>query len=203
MNHDTLLPLQTIREHAKCDDNPRVTDDLLRLYREVAFEAAELYTGRAFTPERTVTEPVRISNKRTGKFSLSQTPVPGRPVTMFGGGLGSPVELIPRPGSNVMFFPFGGPDRFQTWGDCHTCGVESQLMATYVSGRRCEGSVPPGIIMGMLKLIAWHINNPGDEIMTVRNTLNANAQGLIGGTNNAAVMSGAQDEWFRYRKVLL
>jgi hypothetical protein len=202
MNYETLLPFQTIREHAKCDDNPRVTDELLTIYRQAAFEAAEMYTGMSFTPERTITEPVRINNRK-GKFTLSFTPVPGRPVTMFGGGLGSPVDLIPRPGSNVLFFPNGGPDRFQTWGDCHTCGIESQLMATYVTGRKCEAVVPAGIIMGILKLIAWHINNPGDEIMSVRNTNRASEQGLIGGTNNAAVVSGAQDEWFRYRKVLL
>ncbi|QBQ72037.1 head-to-tail connector complex protein [Agrobacterium phage Milano] len=202
MNLDTLLPLQTIREHAKCDDNPRVTDDLLKLYREAAFEAAELYTGLSFTPEKTIVEPIRLKGRR-GKIILSATPIAGRPVVFYGGGLGSPLELIPRPGSNVLFFPYGSPDRFQTWGDCHTCDVESQLMATYVTGRRCENSVPAGIIIGILKLIAWNINNPGDEVMSVRNTLNANAQGLIGGTNNGAVISGAQDEWFRYRRVLL
>ncbi|AFH19817.1 structural protein [Agrobacterium phage 7-7-1] len=202
MNYETLLPLQTIREHAKCDDNPRVTDTLLSLYREAAFEAAELYTGMSFTPQKTIVEPVRIKNRK-GKIVLSQVPIAGRPVVFTGGGLGSPLELIPFPNSNVLHFPNGSPDRFQTWGDCHTCGVPSQLMATYVAGRRCESSVPAGIIMGVLKLIAWNINNPGDEIMSVRNTSTANAQGLIGGTNNGAVVSGAQDEWFRYRRVIL
>lgn len=203
MNLDIILPLQTIREHAKCDDNPRVTDDLLKLYREAAFESAELYTGMAFTEERTIVEPVRIKNRRSGKIVLSHVPVPRRPVTLYGGGLGTNLDLIPKLNSNIIFFPNGSPDRFQTWGDCHTCGMDSPMMATYVTGRRCERVVPPGIIMGVLKLIAWHINNPGDEIMSVRNTNRASEQGLIGGTNNAAVVSGAQDEWFKYRRVLL
>lgn len=201
MTLDVLLPLQTIREHSKTDDNPSVSDDLLKLYREVAFEAAERYTGMSFTPERTVTEPVVIKGRR-GKIKLSYVPS-SLTVTFYGGGLGSPVDLFPTPNSNIMNFPNGSPDRFQTWGDCHTCGVESQLMATYQTGRKCERSVPPGIIIGILKLITWHINHPGDEILSVRNTVTANQQGLLGGTNNAAVVSGAQDEWFKYRRVAL
>lgn len=201
MNYETILPLQTIREHSKTDDNPSVTDDLLKLYRDVAFEAAEKYTGMAFTPTRTVTEPIQIKGRR-GKIELSFVPS-SLTVTFYGGGLGSPVDLFAKPNSKKMHFPYGSPDRFQTWGDCHTCGIESQLMATYETGRRCEQAVPPGIIMGVLKLITWHINHPGDEILSVRNTLTANQQGLLGGTNNAAVVSGAQDEWFRYRRVAL
>lgn len=199
MTLDELLPLQTIREHSKTDDNPSVTDDLLKLYRASAFEAAEKYTGLSFTPIRSVTEPVEIKGRR-GKITLSFVPV-GLSVTFYGGGLGSPVELIPKPNSNVLHFPNGSPDRFQTWGDCHTCGVESQLMATYMTGRKCTSDIPPGIIIGILKLITWHINHPGDEILSVRNTASANQSGLLGGTNNAAVISGAQDEWHRYRKV--
>lgn len=202
MNLDEILPLQTIREHSKTDDNPSVSDDLLKLYRDVAFEAAEKYTGLSFTPTKTVTEPVQIKRKRTGKIELSYVPS-SLTVTLYGGGLGSPVELFAKPKSNVIHFPNGSPDRFQTWGDCHTCGVESPMMATYETGRRCEQRVPGGIVMGILKLITWHINHPGDEILSVRNTLTANQQGLLGGTNNAAVVSGAQDEWFRYRKVAL
>lgn len=201
MTLDVLLPLQTIREHSKTDDNPSVTDDLLKLYREAAFEAAEKYTGMSFTPSKTVTEPVQIKGRR-GKIQLSFVPS-SLTVTLYGGGLGSPVELFAKPKSNIIHFPHGSPDRFQTWGDCHTCGVESPMMATYSTGRRCEDRVPSGIIIGILKLITWNINHPGDEILSVRNTVTANQQGLLGGTNNAAVVSGAQDEWYRYRKVVI
>lgn len=201
MNLDTILPLQTIREHSKTDDNPSVTDDLLKLYRDVAFEAAEKYTGMSFTPTRVVTEPVRLKGRR-GKIKLSYMPS-SLTVTLYGGGLGAPVDLLTKPKSDIIYFPNGSPDNFQTWSDCHTCGLESQLMATYETGRKCESRVPPGIIMGVLKLITWHINHPGDEVLGVRNTLQSNERGLIGGTNNAAVISGAQDEWYRYRNPIV
>lgn len=199
--YDDLLSLQLIRDYTKTDDNPGVTDDLLKLYRNAAFEAAEEYTGMNFSSAKTINEQAGRIHRRTGRIDL-RYPLAQQEVTFYGGSLMSPVIVLGRIGEKHVLFPNGHPDRFYTIGDCANCGVETPLMVTYITGRSCHtGPVPNAILMGVLAYIAWKVENPGDVIMTTRNAQTAGASGLQG-SNNAALLSGALDEWARVRKVV-
>lgn len=199
--YEDLLSLPLIRDYTKTDDNPGVTDLLLRLYRDAGFEAAEEYTGMNFSSGKTINDPVTRIGKRTGRIDLKHS-LGQQEVTFYGGSLMSPVTTLGRIGDRHVMFPNGHPDRFYTIGDCAKCGSDAPLMVTYVTGRQCNaGPVPNAILMGVLAYIAWKVENPGDVIMTTRNAQTAGASGLQG-SNNAVLLSGALDEWARVRKVV-
>jgi hypothetical protein len=81
---------------------------------------------------------------------------------------------------------------------CDPCStgkdVNYGMKVLYRAGVGCENGVPAGVLLGCLKLIAWYISNPGDEILTVRNKTSGQQAGIIG-TNNAAWASGAIEQW--------
>ena len=58
------LSIDMIRQHTKTDDVPAVTDDQLKLYRDAAIEAAEMYTGLLLSCQKSVVEPIQKSHNR-------------------------------------------------------------------------------------------------------------------------------------------
>lgn len=202
-NLESLLPLSLIRTHTKTDDVPSVTDEQLTLYRQAAFETCEKYTGRLFTEIRVITETVGAPRPRNGRLwrrdyrhRLSYRSTDGA-VYLYGA-RGVPPQLIHvAPGSNEIRIPV--VHNVLDGNCCLPCGAGQDLnhgmRVMYRAGYDCgKDAVPAGILVGCLKFIAWLIQNPGDEIMTVRNRQSSESTGIIG-TNNGAWASGAIEQW--------
>jgi hypothetical protein len=195
-DYESVLSIDTIRQHTKTDDDISVTDDMIRLYRSAAFETSELFTGIPVTPVRSISEPVKVINARRVPIVRLSRPVSGGLVSFYGGGMGGTINVRAAPGQNEIPFPGCGPEKVYLIGSCDDCSGPGPLMATYESGARDLKNVSPLIVMGVLKYLAWTIKNPGDEILTSRNRSSSGESG-INGTNDAAVISGAIDEWKR------
>lgn len=196
---DAILPLDEIRRHTKTDDVPHVTDSQLELYRRAAFEAAELYTGMVLNGVRQIEENVD-TDKRPNRHGMIKhrtryAVADGQIYVQSPNGHQS--ITVARGARSVMI-----PAMTQAIdGCCNPCGENNVgVIIRYSAGAKCADDVPAGIIIGMLKYIAWCVANPGDEIMTVRNRLGSSEQGLTG-TNDGALASGAIDEWRHYRDV--
>jgi len=53
--------------------------------------------------------------------------------------------------------------------------------------------------MGCLQFIAWVVEHPGDELLTMRNKLDSsNTAGGVHGIANVALISGALEQWRQY-----
>lgn len=202
---EALLPIALIRAHTKTDDVPNVTDEQLALYRQTAFEVCERYTGLLFTAIKVVTENVKSRsghrNRGRATHKLRHPSVDGI-VHLYGSyngqndrtmyiGVGEKEVAVPPVYPHIdLSSCCGGP-----------CGGKSDdpfaLKVMYRTGHDCKKPVPAGIILGVLKFIAWLITNPGDVIMTVRNRSSTGEMGIIG-TNNGAWASGAIEHWRIY-----
>lgn len=202
---EKYLPLSLIRTHTKTDDVPNVTDGQLQLYRQAAFEAAEKYTGRLFTEVRVITEDVAATAGRRRRpyyvHRLRYATADGK-VYLYGSKVSPNMTLDVAPGQREVKIPVLH-DAIDVSSCCDPCstgrGVNFGMKATYRAGIDCErgDGIPAGIITGVLKFIAWMVQNPGDEIMTVRNREAGESSG-IAGTNNGAWASGAIEQWRTY-----
>lgn len=197
------VPISLIRTHTKTDDVPHVTDEQLALYRQAAFEAAEKYTGWLFTEIKVITESIAAKPGRrwrpTYRHKLRYASADGR-VYLYGArdGFGSAVLEI-EPGERFIEVPIQHHAVDVSFSCCNPCsdgrGVNYGMRVTYRAGIDCKfGGVPASIIAGVLKFIAWSVQNPGDVIMTVRNRESGESTGIIG-TNNPAWASGAIEQW--------
>jgi len=207
---DSVLSVSQIRTHTKTDDVPNVTDDQLRLYRKAAFEGAEHYTGMLFTCNKSHTEDIaqrgtensgRIRSRQTMQHRL-QYPVANGIVYLYGSRDGlSNTTLQVTPGSRTIKIPI----MYNVIDDRSCCdpgrsgvlGANYGMKALYLAGFTSASQIPAGIIVGVLKWIAWQIMHPGDEIMTVRGTTDSSKSGITG-TNNVAWASGALELWRQY-----
>jgi hypothetical protein len=72
--------------------------------------------------------------------------------------------------------------------------VNDGMMVMYQAGFKSPADVPNLVVLGCLQYIAWVIEHPGDEILTVRNRRDARSEGAQG-TNNIAIASGALESW--------
>lgn len=198
---EDVLSLELIRSHTKTDDDVFVSDELLKLYRKAAIEAAEAYTGQKFGSAKTVTENIdfreRFSRFRSAqRIRLKQKAIDGT-VMLYGGNLSTPSQMPTQRDGRTLLIPnyFMG-DNFTC---CHPCvAADKSLKAVYRTGAACGDYIPHGIILGCLKYIAWTIGNPGDELVTMRDRSGQATSGVTG-TNNAAIASGAVEEWRRYQ----
>lgn len=197
-----LISMELIREHTKTDDVPGVTDVQLRLYRAVAIDAAQHYTGFLLTGQRNVTEPVEGPSaaklyKSSYKIRL-QYPVSDGIVYIYGGldpAANHPLYI--KPNTRTLHVPvrYGMVDLSNCCDPCsRSPAVNGGMMACYKAGYKCVEDVPPGVILGCLQFIAWVIEHPGDEVLTVRNRRDARSEGAMG-TNNIAIASGALETW--------
>lgn len=200
---EELLPLDQIRQHTKTDDIPHVTDDLLRLYRKAAFEAAEKYTSLNWSGYRFVEQDAstRAHAKRWRRQNWLKLRYPASE------GI---VSLQVGKDTRILHVPVGARkvqlpimhNAIDVQNCCNPCGNAANFGAIvrYNTGIKCKDEIPTGILLGCLKYIAWSVMNAGDEIMTARNE-QMSSNGMIVGTNNAALASGALDEWRLYRNV--
>lgn len=200
------LSLDLIRVHCKIDDVPSVTNEQLGLYRAAAVEAAEQYTGLLLSGRQTIIEainrdpPRRFNRSMTYKYTLQHPTVDG--VVYLYGGLGGQraMQLSTAPGSREIHIPIqhGCIDLTPCCDPCATGGsMNFGLRIMYTAGYKDCDCIPAGIILGMLKYIAWSIVNIGDELLSQRNSLKGETSGVVG-SNNTAWASGALELWRQY-----
>ena len=201
---ESILSLDAIRTHTKTDDALYVTDEQLALYRLAGFEAAGNYTGRLFSQIKQHDEPLAppsmsSARRRILKLKLRYPSSDGQ-VAIYG----SPNKAYDRiiqiePGTRELrienyYTDLGMDSCCSSFGGAST---NFGMRASYRAGICGPQDVPAGIIVGVLKWIAWNVMHPGDEIMTVRNKVNAGESGIIG-SNNVALISGAIEQWRQY-----
>ena len=170
---DEYLPLALIRSHCKCDDTPNVTDTQLTFYRDVAFEQAELFTGKFWGGPKDIIEKVSrpqldLIRRRTGRIRIHHIPIDG-------------IVRLVGAGYNAIFVLDAGTtainlsSRENTWSGpggmencCSPCSPNQPSYTlefpswAYTTGVKCAKDVPAGIKLGCLMFIAWAMENPGD-----------------------------------------
>lgn len=207
---EELCPLELIRTHTKTDDVPFVTDEQLRLYRKAAFEAAQQYSAVLCGPVQQVVEAVRYRNP-TVSFRKphqhivhdTQFPVHAPFVYTWRGILRENKPIKVAEGQRRIKVAMFTPDMYFDSCCADPCGNtggiegESSQQIMYYAGYNKVSEIPSGIVLGMLKYIAWSVMRPGDELLTQRNRTSI-AEAGVTGTNNAAWASGALELWVTY-----
>ena len=192
------LSIDMVREHTKTDDTPGVSDEMLRLYRQAAIEAAELYTGMLLSGKKTVTETVQLPENWSRPFYRHQFRYPiaedgfaymyGRSINM---------RLPVTAGQHSVRIP-----RLSHIPDLTNCcnpSTTRDMLIMYWAGYSCADQVPAGIVMGCLQYIAWVVEHPGDELLAMRNKMDSsNVGGGVHGFANVAMISGALETWRQY-----
>lgn len=193
---DEYLPISLVRSHCKCDDTPNITDDQLRLYREVAFEQAELFTGKVWSGTKDIVEKVSrpqldLIRRRSGRVRIHNIPVDGI-VRLIGAGYN--VIFTLEPGTTAINLS----SRDNNWGQgggsscCNSCsssngdawGAILEFPSwTYTTGVKCAKDIPAGIKLGCLQFIAWAMENPGDIV-----------------DESSVKASGARAQWSNYKR---
>lgn len=203
---DKMLSLDTIRVHTKTEDVPAVTDTQLEIYRKAALEAAEQYTGLLLRGNKQQIEAIDFTPTKRDQMKgyrryNTQYPVSDGLVYIYGSrdGLGNRTIRV-TPGTTEVRLPIThvalDASSCCNPNPCHQAG-DWGLQIMYRAGYpKCE-DVPSGILLGMLKYIAWNITHPGDEFSSVRNR--ESVEGLaMQGTNNISWASGAIELWRQY-----
>jgi hypothetical protein len=214
------LSLDLIRQHTKTDDIPGTTDALLATYRAAAVEAAEFYTGLLLSAQKVIQEPVHgpafpRHHHHASPYGYHLQPsfglVPVKPyyrvrlqyavsdgiVYISGGqhpGTNMPIRVKPGTRSFQMPIRYGYLDLTNCCNPCSEYRPNAGMLATYRAGYASAADVPNGVVLGCLQYIAWVLQHPGDEILTVRNRRDARSEGAMG-TNNIAIASGALETW--------
>lgn len=200
---DSVCSIDRIRIHCKADDIPSVTDDQIVLYRDAAFEAAEQYSGLMLRAQKRLEESIRLPSnyshdlrkriKHTLQFATSDSLI-----YIYGPGVQH--EMNVGVGVKRLILP----NIFQSsdWQQCCARGAQQGLSlykVMYLAGYRDASEIPSGIIVGVLKWIAWSIQNPGDSLLTVDDVKRTGTNGMTG-TNNVAWGSGALELWRQYNR---
>jgi hypothetical protein len=199
---ETILPMELIRTHCKVDDNPAVTNEQLSLYRKSSLESAEQYTSFFLSGTKRIAELVKPPKSRRNpsffiprdvkhqvKFQLADERV-------FVETLQTKYMMNVPLNTRIITVPV----QLSMFADCcKEDTLDHGTRITYLAGFRDPSKIPGGVILGCLKFIAWSVNNPGDVLMTVRNTQKSNNATIIG-TNNVAWSSGALELWRQYSR---
>jgi hypothetical protein len=197
---DNILSIDLIRTHTKTDDVVGVTDEQLRLYRKSSLEAAEQYSGLLINNTVRLTEEVSLPRdilyyvgrpkKHTLRYQLADRRVMIRGMAgnyMREFDIGTREIYIDPQLPSIDFSCRNGPNGY------------NKTTITYIAGFAKIDDIPGGIVLGCLKYIAWCVANPGDVLMTVRNTQKSNNATIIG-TNNIPWSSGALELWRQYAR---
>lgn len=204
---ESIVSMDMIRAHCKLDDVAGTSDEVIRKYRRAAIEDAEAIIGRSFRGTRRVVENLTISplpfaglrsrfRPQVTVFRLREVPTGGR-VTILPPD-SPPIEVFVEQGSTRVVLPrgHGVSDNFEC---CQTCGEPATVWrAIYDVGVSCADEIPARVVLGILKWIAWSIENPGDTVQAVAQRQEY-ASGASAGTNDVAVASGALALWNRFR----
>jgi hypothetical protein len=73
--------------------------------------------------------------------------------------------------------------------------MNAGMMAAYLAGFSSPAAVPTSVVLGCLQYIAWVVEHPGDELLTMRNKEMSFSSTGIQGSNNIALVSGALETW--------
>jgi hypothetical protein len=192
------LSLEMVREHTKTDDAPGVTDEMLRLYRQAAIEAAEFYTGMLLRGKKTLTEIVRVPRnvikpyyKHTFRYQVADDGF----AYLYGRSINMPIPVISGQSSVRIPHLHHIPD----FTNCCHPSFTDDMRILYWAGYSCPAKVPAGIVMGCLQFIAWVVEHPGDELLAMRNKTDAsNVGGGVHGNANVPLISGALETWRQY-----
>jgi hypothetical protein len=200
---EAVLPLKTIRQHCKIDDVIRVPDTLLALYRAAAFGAAEVYTGLLFQEIRVITQSAEnkrdltAGHKWKDSFKLRlDYPTADGVLYLYGGKHTLEVNTITvEPGSIEVQIPINHYAIDATPCCVDPCGsgpanYGRKLM--YKAGLADETAMPPNVILGVLKYIAFVVENNGGDNPKSENQASVNPQTSA---NNISWKSGAIEEW--------
>jgi hypothetical protein len=209
---NTRLTIDLIREHTKTTDVAHVTDNQLEHYRATAVEQCELYTGLIIGAPRFIQEQVPA---KTSRFRAKSVPYRTKHPTTDGlvyyrssSGLTGMTRI--EPGTRKVEVPvhvsgvLGG--NMAAWC-CDSCsigggggagGSGSGLTLSYNAGYCSPDEIPAGLILGMLKFIAWSVEHAGDMLITMANSTAERDSGIIG-TNNGLWASGALDLFRAYK----
>lgn len=199
-----ILPDQLVWDHTKTDE-VSLPVNLLNMYRNAAFEAAERYTGMLFREQRVVTQDVADTRDLTAghrwkshyTVKLKYPTVDGV-VYLYGDNKHAMrvQELSAVPGSNTIKVPHNhfALDMTPCCGD--PCGKRPGnfgMRLMYRAGFNCEDDIPECVKMGALKYIAWVQANPGSDDTGRDGSYQGNV--TQAGGNNASWKSGAIEEW--------
>ncbi|MGL5734865.1 MAG: hypothetical protein ACRCYS_08360, partial [Beijerinckiaceae bacterium] len=122
---EVILPLGLIRQHTKTDDIPSIGDELLKLYRTGALEAAEAYTGLLLGGKKAVTEAVKTPSQNIGSMRRyfnhnTRYPLASPLVWFYGFKSAAPQRLEGTVGSSAVRLPVMTTDFGM--GCCSPCG---------------------------------------------------------------------------------
>lgn len=197
---DQYLSMDLIRQHTRTDDVPGVTDEQLRFYRKAAVESAEFYSGMTLTKQKVISEILSPSKPRLGHdyVIVRLQSVSSDGILYIYGNDQYPETIQITPNTRKVKLP----SRFMYTPDmsncCNPCSKPTNgLKVMYRSGFSCADQVPTGILLGILQFIAWVVEHPGDEVLSMRNTLSARGGAIIG-SNNIALVSGALESWRQF-----
>jgi hypothetical protein len=191
-DHEKILPLSLIREHARIDDLSGIQDDLLKIYRDAAFETAETFTGVLWFGIYNIKQKMPTRSYQTTFINRPQKPIKLEYM---------PLEPYIRVGSSVVRNPtlsnLVNLDVHLDLTCCDPCGGRASEIS-YKAGKPCGFDYPPKLILGLLKYCAWCVEHPGDELTFLINAYGSPVgQGsrISKGTNNPLYASGAAEEW--------
>lgn len=201
LDPESVLPVALMRSHTRTDDMPNVSDAQLALYRKAALEACEQYTGRKWTRRERITQDVGLPessltrDRRRSRVRLDYPTDDG--VIVFSSPHGGQTITV-MPGSRSIEIPVRNIS-VDTWACCGGCDkpVNWGASITYTTGVCKADDMPAGVILGCLKYIAWAVENPGDQLVTVAGVKTTGQE--LAGTNNGTWGSGAIDLWRQYR----
>ncbi|MGL5736575.1 MAG: hypothetical protein ACRCYS_17060 [Beijerinckiaceae bacterium] len=170
IDYEAILPLELVRVHTKTDDVPHVTDGLLALYREAAFDAAEKYAGLKVSTDGYTTQEVEKSSGNDMIVRLKFPAVDGIIQVIDGS---NSKTIVATPGASKIVLrashhDFHDGDIIKTLSSncCETC-VEvapSSVMLKYKSANCGAPKVSAEMKQAILQYIAWAIENPGDQV---------------------------------------
>lgn len=211
---EDIVSLDLIRSHTKTDDVMSVTDEQLRLYLAAAIEAAEQYTGLLLSERRRVVETVQLPDLPGSVWATTyrnrpkpvkhrmQFPCADGKVWLYGGRDADSRLYRVQPGAKeVVFQPGELPSN-----DAACCGpvgaglIRHDVKIMYLAGFDTPNHIPAGIKNGILKFIAWSVENPGDVMRSVEGTI-TRSETVLRGSNNVALASGAMEQWRQYGRI--
>lgn len=200
------IGIDLIRAHTKTSDIDHVTDDQLLTYRDTAIEQAELFTGLVLSGMREVEErlPVKAPRYRAATIPYKTRHPVADGIVYYASQSGMKGVADIDPGTRKFYVPafttgLYGENLVQSC--CDPCGggvsQNPTLKVNYRAGYKCAADVPQGIVLGVLKFVAWSTEHAGDMLITMASTTAARDSGIIG-TNNGVWASGALELWRSY-----
>jgi hypothetical protein len=204
--HDRVtLPL--IREHTKTVDVPHVTDNQMLHYLDTAVELAEAHTGLVLRGQRFVEQVAKAKPPRFRAthihYKLRHPTSDG--VVYYRTANGHTGVVRVEPGHRKVSIPAFALAMYGqnlATSCCNPCNVsdggEVYVTLSYNAGYACAGDIPAGIVLGILKFIAWSYEHAGDNLITQANTTSERDSGIVG-SNDGLKFSGALELFRAYR----